>query len=68
MRHALGGGWHKSGPLAAGVLAALEDAPARMKIDHGNAKRLASGDAVPFDCYRCLCYACMCEDVNFILL
>ena len=49
MRKALGGGWRKPGPLAAGVLAALKDAPVRMKIDHEHAKRFASGDAVLFD-------------------
>jgi len=46
MRKALGGGWRKSGPLAAAVFAALEDAPARMKKDHEHAKRFASGDSV----------------------
>jgi threonine aldolase len=44
MRKALGGGWRKPGPLAAAVLAALEDYPRRLKKDHEHAKRFASGN------------------------
>lgn len=43
MRKALGGGWRKPGPLAAAVLAAMEDAPRRLKKDHEHAKRFAKG-------------------------
>jgi threonine aldolase len=43
IRKMLGGGMRQSGILAAAGLLALEDGPARLHIDHANAKFLAHG-------------------------
>jgi threonine aldolase len=43
IRKMLGGGMRQAGILAAAGLVALEDGPARLHIDHGNAKFLAEG-------------------------
>jgi len=43
VRKGLGGGWRKSGPLAAAALAGMEDAAERFQKDHQNAKTFAKG-------------------------
>ncbi len=44
-RKMFGGGMRQAGVIAAAGLIALEKSPARLHIDHGNAKRLAEGIA-----------------------
>ncbi len=43
MRKMLGGGMRQAGILAAAALIALEESPARLHLDHENARYLASG-------------------------
>jgi len=44
VRKGLGGGWRKSGPLAAAALVAMEDAAERFQKDHEHAKTFAKGE------------------------
>ena len=46
VRKGLGGGWRKSGPLAAAALIAMEDAAERFEKDHQHAKTFAKGYTV----------------------
>ncbi|HLL70095.1 MAG TPA: GntG family PLP-dependent aldolase [Pyrinomonadaceae bacterium] len=44
-RKLLGGGMRQAGVIAAAGLVALEETPARLRVDHANARRLAEGVA-----------------------
>jgi len=52
VRKGLGGGWRKSGPLAAAALVAVEDAAERFQKDHEHAKTFAKGVRVLKICFQ----------------